>query len=196
MAQKRFNSKTIVYIAMMSALGIAISVITINSVHFGITQISLDLSHIGTFLVAIPGGPILGAIAGAIGGIYPGIYFGYLGSNPLYLAGLLGLPAGKALTGINAGYIQKKLKRPLFSVTIGYTPECLFTIGLFVFIIPLVTGMPSDIALIVALGIVAKAWIEILFMGFVMETVFLSRGIVSLLRTIFPKWDYTPLTDL
>ena len=56
--------------------------------------------------------------------------------------------------------------------------------------------MPGDIALIIALGIVAKAWIEILFMAFIMETVFLSRGIVSMLRTIFPQWDYTPLTEL
>jgi hypothetical protein len=179
----------------MAALGTAVSIITINMVQLGVTQIALDLSHLGTFLVAIPGGPILGAITGLIAGIYPGIAFGYIWGQ-LGVVGLIGLPIGKGITGLTSGLLQRALKRPFISVTVGYIPECLFTIWLFVFIVPVMTPIPAQFVLIIALGIVTKAWIEILFMGFVMETAFLSRGIVSLLRTIFPKWDYTPLTDL
>jgi hypothetical protein len=191
----RFSNKTIAYIAFMAALGTAVSIITINMVQLGVTQIALDLSHLGTFLVAIPGGPILGAITGLIAGIYPGIAFGYIWGQ-LGIVGLIGLPVGKGITGFASGVLQRTLKRPFLSVTAGYVPECLFTIWLFVFLVPIMTPIPAEFVLIIALGIVTKAWIEILFMGFVMETVFLSRGIVSLLRTIFPKWDYTPLTDL
>jgi hypothetical protein len=128
-------------------------------------------------------------------GIYPGIAFGYVWGS-LGIVGLIGLPVGKAMTGFTSGYVQRVLKRPFLSVILGYVPECVFTIALFLFVVPLTTGMPTDIALIIALGIVTKAWLEILFMAFVMETIFLSRGIVSMLRTIFPQWDYTPLTDL
>jgi len=191
----RFNNKTVAYIAFMAALGTAVSILTINMVQLGVTQIALDLSHLGTFLVAIPGGPLLGAITGLIAGIYPGIAFGYIWGQ-LGIVGLIGLPVGKAMTGLTSGVLQRTLKRPFFSVTVGYAPECLFTIWLFVYLVPILTPIPAQFVLVIALGIVTKAWMEILFMGFVMETVFLSRGIVSLLRTIFPKWDYTPLTDL
>ena len=194
-ATPRFNNKTVAYIAFMAALGTAVSILTINMVQLGVTQIALDLSHLGTFLVAIPGGPILGAITGLIAGIYPGIAFGYIWGQ-LGMVGLIGLPVGKAMTGLTSGVLQRILKRPFLSVTVGYAPECLFTIWLFVYLVPVLTPIPAQFVLVIALGIVTKAWIEILFMGFVMETVFLSRGIISLLRTIFPKWEYTPLTDL
>lgn len=194
-SQRRYNAKTLVYVAIMAAVGTAVSILTINVVHLGITQIALDLSHLGTFLVALPGGAILGAITGAIVGIYPGLAFGYIWGQ-LGIVGLIGLPAGKAMAGFTSGLVQRVLKRPFLSVTFGYVPECLFTIGLFVFIVPFVTPIPAQFVLAIALMIVAKAWIEILFMAFLMETIFLSRGIVSMLRTIFLKWDYTPLTEL
>jgi hypothetical protein len=194
-SSQRYGTKTVVYIAIMAALGTAVSIITINFVHLGVWQIALDLSHLGTFLVAIPGGPILGAITGALVGIYPGIAFGYVWGS-LGIVGLIGLPVGKAMAGFTTGYVQRVLKRPFLSVIIGYVPECIFTVVLFVFIVPITTAMPVNIALLISLGIVAKAWIEILFMAFVMETIFLSRGIVSMLRTIFLEWDYTPLTEL
>ncbi|MFX0169120.1 MAG: hypothetical protein ACFE89_07115 [Candidatus Hodarchaeota archaeon] len=192
---QRFNTKTVAYIAFMAALGTAVSILTINMVQLGVTQIALDLSHLGTFLVAIPGGAILGAITGLIAGIYPGIAFGYIWGQ-LGIVGLLGLPVGKGMTGFTSGLLQRSLKRPFLSVTVGYVPECVFTIWLFMFIVPFFTPIPAQFVLTIALSIVTKAWIEILFMGFVMETAFLSRGIVSMLRTIFPKWDYTPLTEL
>lgn len=189
------RTKMLSYIAVMAAVGTAVGIMSINLVQLGFTQIALDLSHLGTFLVAIPGGPILGAITGAIVGIYPGIAFGYIWGS-LGIVGLVGLPVGKAMSGFTTGLIQRILKRPFLSVVLGYVPECIFTIWLFIFIVPVMTPIPAEIVLTIALGIVAKAWIEILFMGFIMETVFLSRGIVRMLQTIFPKWDYTPLSDM
>jgi thiamine transporter ThiT len=193
--KSRYNTKIIVYIAIMAALGTAVSILTINTVQLGATQISLDLSHLGTFMTAIPGGAILGAITGAIVGIYPGIAFGYIWGQ-LGIVGLIGLPLGKAMAGFTSGAVQKTFKRPFLSVILGYVPECLFTIWLFVFLVPVLTPIPAEFVLIIALGIVGKAWIEILFMAFLMETLFLSRGIVRLVKTIFTEWDYTPLTDL
>lgn len=192
---RRYNTKVIVYVAVMAALGTAVSILTINTVQLGATQISLDLSHLGTFMVAIPGGAILGAITGAIVGIYPGIAFGYIWGS-LGIVGLIGLPVGKAMTGFTSGAVQRTFKRPFLSVILGYVPECLFTIWLFVFIVPFMTLIPAEYVLIIAMGIVGKAWIEILFMAFLMETIFLSRGIVSMLKTIFTEWDYTPLTEM
>ncbi len=190
-----YSTKIIVYVAIMAALGTAVSILTINTVQLGATQISLDLSHLGTFMVAIPGGAILGAITGAIVGIYPGIAFGYIWGQ-LGIVGLIGLPAGKAMTGFTSGIAQRTLKRPFLSVILGYVPECIFTIWLFVFVVPFLTPIPAEFVLIIAMGIVGKAWIEILFMAFLMETIFLSRGIVKLLKTIFTAWDYTPLTEM
>lgn len=191
----RYNTKIIVYVAIMAALGTAVSILTINTVQLGATQISLDLSHLGTFITAIPGGAILGAITGAIVGIYPGIAFGYIWGQ-LGIVGLVGLPLGKAMAGFTSGAVQKTFKRPFLSVILGYVPECIFTIWLFVFLVPVLTPIPAEFVLIIALGIVGKAWLEILFMAFLMETLFLSQGIVRLVKTIFTEWDYTPLTEL
>jgi hypothetical protein len=186
----RSSSKLIAYIAIMAALGNTLAVLSTSVVKFGWSQVALDLSHLGTFLAAIPGGAFIGCITGALIGIYPALYFG-----PLGMLGILGvtLIPGKAMTGLFSGLVQRYLKRPFLSVVIGYVPESLFTIWVFMGLVPLI-GIVFPVAAVFA--ILVKAWIEILFMAFVMESVFLSRGIVQMLRTIFPKWDYTPLSEL
>ncbi len=189
------NAKVVVYVAIMAALGIALSILSIEIVPLAGSQITLDLSHLGTFLTAIPGGALIGAITGSIVGIYPGFAYGFT-HGTLGLVGLVSLPIGKAITGFSSGLLQRYLRRPLISVVVAYVPECLFTIWLFIYIVPLVTLIPPTIAQTIVLGIVAKAWIEILFMAFVMETIFMSRGVCQLLKTIFPNWTYTPLSEL
>lgn len=189
-----FSAKILTYVAVMAALGNALAILSIDLMPLSPTQVALDLSHLATFLSAIPGGPIVGLFTGALVGIYPALAFGYI-RGTLGIVGLT-LILGKGMTGITCGAVQRRLKRPLLSVTIGYVPECLFTIAVFVWLVPALGIMPVGIAWSVALFIVAKAWIEILFMGFVMESVFLSRGIVHMLRIIFPDWDYTPLSEL
>lgn len=195
-ANSPFTTKSITYTAIMAALGTALAVLSIELMPLAPTQISIDLSHLGTFLVAIPGGPILGAIAGAIVGIYPGFAFGYT-QGTMGIIGLVSLPIGKAMTGAFCAITQRFLKRPLISVIIGYVPESLFTLWLFATVLPVVLGWDLYLSLIIiGIPILIKAWIEILAMAFLMESIFLSRGIVHMLRTIFPNWDYTPLTEL
>ena len=55
---KRFSVKILVYAAIMAALGTALAILSIELLPLAQVQITLDLSHIGTFLTAIPGGPI------------------------------------------------------------------------------------------------------------------------------------------
>jgi hypothetical protein len=189
-----FPVKVLAYVAIMAALGNALAILSIDLVPLSGSQVALDLSHLATFLSAIPGGPIVGLFTGALVGIYPALAFGYIHGS-LGIVGLT-LIVGKGITGLTCGAVQRRLKRPLLSVTAGYVPECLFTIAIFVWVVPAVGIMPVSVAWSVVLLIVAKAWIEILFMGFIMESVFLSRGIVHMLRIIFPQWDYTPLSEL
>lgn len=193
-SSKRLTVRAIVYIAIMGALGTAAAILSIELVPLGVTQITLDLSHLGTFLVAIPGGALLGAVTGAVVGIYPGIAYGFT-HGQLGIIGLVSLPFGKALTGLFCGLSHRYLKRPLVSITISYVPENIFTIWLFAFIVPILTPWPAEAAFVFVMIISVKAWIEILFMAFVMETVFISRGIVQLVKQVFPKWDFTPLSE-
>jgi hypothetical protein len=189
-----FTSKKLAYMVIMAALGTALAILSIE-LPLAPHQITLDLSHIGTFLAAIPGGAIFGLITGALVGIYPGFAYGFTHGS-MGVIGLITLPIGKAMTGCLCGAIQRFVKRPLVTVTISYVPECFYTIWLFIFVIPPLTGWPVDLAFLYVIGISVKAWIEILFMAFLMESIFLSRGIVQLVQGIFPEWDYTPLSDM
>ena len=105
------DAKQSSFIAIMSALGIVLSLISLNAAPLlssvGQGGAALDLSHIATFIAAFFGGPYTGALVGLISGIYAGYYFGYvLGS--LGLLSVIGIPIGKALTGLIAGFLYKK----------------------------------------------------------------------------------------
>lgn len=124
------------------------------------------MSHVGTYLVAIPGGPILGAIAGALVGIIPAFRF----ANALFIP-------GKIMTGFTVGLIAFLFKRlPKFkenktlqvvvipiSGILGYIPEYLFT----VWDLSAVLGYPD----VVILTIITKAWIEIIVISIFMMVV-------------------------
>jgi LytS/YehU family sensor histidine kinase len=171
------NSKTTAAVAMMSALGILLSYISLNMTPVlstvGQGGAALDLSHIATFIAAMFGGPYVGAIVGFTSGIYAGYYFGYI-LGTLGLLSLIGLPLGKALTGLTAGFLYKKLKissRTKSStltvpiILISYIPECIFTIAYFTYIVTFFYGY----TLIAMLPIVVpKAWIEITVMSIIM----------------------------
>ncbi|MEM3609120.1 MAG: hypothetical protein QXV87_02080, partial [Candidatus Bathyarchaeia archaeon] len=73
----------------MAALGNVMFIV--SQTIFKTTQIALDLSHIGTLIAAVYGGPLTGFVAGLLVGIGPGIYFGYFGGS-LGLLGAFGLP--------------------------------------------------------------------------------------------------------
>lgn len=150
--KKLLSTKAIAFVAMMGALG---SLFAILSTYFVIgPNTALDFAHIGTYIVAIGGGAILGAITGAIVGIVPSFRF----ANPALIP-------GKLLTGFTVGFLYHSLKKIEFfnknrktetlaiviAGTVGYIPEMIFTIvdlkiiGLD-FILPFV---------------IPKAWLEI-----------------------------------
>ena len=177
---QHFNSKKIVFIAIMSALG---NILAGISIYLGpiIPGVALDLSHVATFIAAIYGGPVVGFLVGLFGGVFSGVYFGPLGN--LSWLGLIGLPLGKSLTGLTTGFLYKFLKvkqrsRPsiiaLPLVISSYIPECLFTIFFFLSIMPYFLGVGGG--LIMLSFILPKAWGEIVLMGFLMAALAGNEG--------------------
>lgn len=173
------NSKQIAFIAIMSALGNILAGISINVAPILAATspqgggAALDLSHIATFIAAIFGGPVMGAIVGFLGGIYSGYSFGFTVGS-LGLLSLIGLPVGKALTGLTAGLLYKGLRinkssRPsTFTVPIvlvSYVPECLFTVFYFLYLVLFFYGFAMAFMLPI---VIPKAWIEIVLMSFLM----------------------------
>ena len=188
------NSKEITFIAMMSALGLALSALSLNMAPIlssvGQGGAALDLSHIATFVAAIFGGPYVGALVGFIGGIYAGYYFGYvLGS--LGLLSLIGVPFGKALTGLTVGFLYNKLrignrKNPSLlttvTVLISYVPECIFTIIYFLYIVTLVYGYAMSFMIPI---VIPKAWIEIIVISVMMGALVGNAGFREFMLKFF-----------
>jgi len=175
------NSRAIAFIAIMAALGNALSAFTIGLTKAG--QVGIDLSHIATFIAAVYGGPYMGFLTGLLGGIVPGIYYGPL--SGLSWLGLIGLPIGKSLTGFATGALCKffnlnRMTRPsLFVipiVLIGFIPEFLFTVVFFLYLVPFFLGWLSIPVLI---SIVVKAWIEVAFMSAFMGALIGNGGFSS-----------------
>lgn len=170
------DSKTVAFIGMLSALGIALSAISLNIAPIlstvGQGGAALDLSHIATFIAAIFGGPIVGAIVGLLGGLYSGYYFGFFYGQGLIA--VVGVPLGKAMTGLMAGILYKKLKigsgsqhsyLAVPATLLSYVPESIYTVLYFLYIMTLVIG-PGMAAL--APVVTAKAWVEITVMSILM----------------------------
>lgn len=171
------NSKQIAFTTLMSALGLFLSTISLNIAPFfsavGQGGAALDLSHIATFIAAIFGGPFLGAAVGFISGIYAGYYFGYV-IGVLGLLSLIGVPSGKALTGLTSGFLYKKLRineSPRAStltipiILMSYLPECIYTIIYFRYLVPYFYGSPMDSMIPI---VISKAWVEITIMSILM----------------------------
>jgi riboflavin transporter FmnP len=174
------NSKTVTFVALMGALG---------NILFGLSNylgpivpgVSIDLSHIPTFIAALYGGPIVGLVTGFIVGLFPGIQYGPLSPFGSWVA-LIALPVGKSLTGFTAGLlcrilgVDRRNHKSLFTVPLilsSYVPECLFTIFYFVVLMPYLVGSGG-------IGILAfvlpKAWAEIAFMSIFMAALVGNNG--------------------
>src|SRR5271157_2698656 len=149
------NSKSVAFVGIMSALGAVLALFSTISIPLG-PGVSVDLSHVGTYIVAIGGGPILGAITAALAGVIPSFQY----ANPAVIP-------GKMLTGFSVGALYIALKRirmfkenprligiPIIIAGIlGYLPEYLFTIWDLNFV--------TNMAVPVIITILAKGWIEI-----------------------------------
>src|SRR5665647_2103166 len=103
MQMKPMNTKNLTLAIMMGALGTALFTISYYLAPIA-PSLAFDFSLIGVLVAGYYGGPKLGFLTGLIAGILPGIMFGPLGSGGVF--GLIGLPFGKALTGMTAGFIS------------------------------------------------------------------------------------------
>jgi len=177
--QTRIQSKTLAFAATMAALGNALSFLSIQltplvpSIPLGPVTVSLalDLSHLSTFIAALFGGPFVGGLTGLLSGLVAAFEFGFSKGN---LVTGIGLPLGKAMTGVAAGYVFRRLYvegsslRMVASTVVAYVPEALLTLVLFRYVLPVVAGLPAGIATAVAVQIVVKAFFEMVLLGLVM----------------------------
>lgn len=184
------NSKTITFIAMMGALGNALFLV---SYYLGriAPGVAFDFSLVGVLIAGLFGGPYIGFITGLFAGIFPGIYFGPLG-NGSWL-GLIGLPIGKALTGLTAGLLYKSLnmnqraKRSLLTVPLvnaAYLPEFIFTVAYFAALLPLFIG-GGGLGLLVFIA--PKAWAEVVIMSFLMAALIGNQGFNGFVNNFFTQ---------
>jgi hypothetical protein len=180
------NTKKITFIAMMAAMGNVLSLISIRmaplvpSIPLGPVTFSLalDLSHIATFIAALFGGPIVGGLTGMIGGIIAAFEFGFSQGN--FLTGF-GLPIGKALTGIAAGVIMKRLEERggvmyVIGTILSYIPEALVTVVIFMYLFPLFIPFSDQWVAIFTIQILVKAFVEMVIMGVILMRVMGNRG--------------------
>jgi len=182
------DSKTVSFIALMSALGNALFLI---SFYLGpITHgVALDFSLVGVFIAALYGGPLVGLITGLFAGIFPGIFFGPLGTGSWL--GLIGLPIGKSLTGLTAGLLYKVFnmnqRKRLSILTVplvaaSYVPEFFFTIIYFISLLPFFIGGGGAGILIFVLP---KAWAEVVVMSFLMAALVGNQGFCNFVNNFF-----------
>lgn len=181
------NTKKITFIAMMAAMGNVLSLISIRMAPLvpsiplgpGLTfSLALDLSHIATFIAALFGGPVVGGLTGMIGGMIAAFEFGFSQGN--FLTGF-GLPIGKALTGIAAGVLMKRLEERggvmyVIGTILSYIPEALLTVVIFMWLFPLFIPFSEAWVTLFTIQILVKAFVEMIIMGVILTRVMGNRG--------------------
>lgn len=170
------DAKRTSFVGILSALGLALSAISLNIAPIlttvGNGGAALDLSHIATFIGAIFGGPIVGGLVGLFGGLYAGYYFGFTFGQGLLA--VVAVPLGKAMTGIMAGLLYKKLKvtdnsHSIYTIPatlLSYIPESIYTILYFLYIVAFVNGVAAMTFMVPI--VFSKGWIEITVMSIIM----------------------------
>jgi len=159
--------------------------------------IALDFSLIAALIAGFYGGPTLGFISGLLVGVLPGIMFGPLGSGSWL--GLIGLPIGKALSGLTAGLIAKSLslgqktRSSLLGIPatlLAYVPEAIFTYAYFSFLIPFFLGGAVSTAFIIT--VLIKATGEVIIMSVIIAALMGNKGFNDFTRSFFSKTRITP----
>jgi hypothetical protein len=191
---KAYSSKGLSFIALMAALGNVLSLLSIQlspivpSIPLGPINFSLalDLSHLATFIAALLGGPVVGGLTGLVGGFVAAFQFGFSQGN---IVTGIGLPLGKAMTGIVAGALFKRVSavglESLAVTAISYIPEAIFTAILFVYLYPLLYGLPSAVATLIATQIIVKAFVEMFLLGAILVSIASSRGFKTYVSHLF-----------
>jgi LytS/YehU family sensor histidine kinase len=192
---QRLESKALIFAAIMASLGNALSFLSTQlapiapNIPLGPIQVSLalDFSHLSTFIAALFGGPVVGGLTGLVGGLVAAFEFGFSKGN---LVTGFGLPLGKALTGITAGFLFSKLynstrTRMIISTVVSYIPEGLLTIVLFRYLLPLYIALPKSIATTIGVQIVIKAFIEMIILGVLLIVINNNLGFKSYVKSYF-----------
>jgi thiamine transporter ThiT len=193
---KRMGSKTLVFVAMMAALGNVLSFLSIQlapiapNIPLGPYSVSLavDLSHLATFIAALFGGPLVGGATGLVGGIVAAFEFGFSKGN---LVTGFGLPLGKALTGVTAGFVFKRLFRNgsvvnLVSSTVSsFIPEAMLTYVLFRYLLPPIMGVPESVGVAIFIPILIKALAEMVVLGVVLTGIVNNLGFKTYVHSYF-----------
>jgi hypothetical protein len=190
------GSKNLMFIAIMAALGNVLSFVTMQltpivpNIPLGPVTVSLalDISHLTTFIAAIYGGPIVGGLTGAVGGLVAAFEFGFSQGN---IVTGIGLPLGKAMTGVAAGYVFKRIKEVPFAnfiaAVLSYIPEAILTYVLFKYLLPPATGIPIGIAVAISIQIIVKALIEMIILGGLLTWLTGNLGFRSFAEGFFEK---------
>jgi hypothetical protein len=178
----------------MAALGNVLSLLSIQlspivpSIPLGPINFSLalDLSHLATFTAALLGGPIVGGLTGLVGGFVAAFQFGFSQGN---IVTGIGLPLGKAMTGIVAGLLFRRLSggvsKTLIVTVVSYIPEAIFTAIIFVYLYPIIYGLPTEVAVLITTQIIVKAFAEMILLGIILTYVSGSRGFQTYVRQLF-----------
>lgn len=190
------RSKQLILAAMMAALGNILSFLSIQLAPFmpnipvGPIQVSLalDLSHLATFIAALMGGPLVGGLTGLVGGSIAAFEFGFSQGN--IITGF-GLPLGKALTGVAAGFLFSRIVpestgKGVLGTALSYIPEAVLTLLLFRFLLPLYISMDL-VGMFTLLGvqIVIKAFFEMAILGFLLVSINKNSGFQSYKNNYF-----------
>ena len=201
------STKNVAFISIMGALGNVLSWLSISLTPFlpkiplGPMSISIafDLSHLTTFIAALYGGPSVGGLTGLIGGVVAANIFGFSQGN--LLTGFA-LPVGKALTGITAGFVMQALglrsgkRHQAFTVAstpIAYLPEGVFTVFIFLVVLPIVMQVPagqvdafrSFIFSVVTAPILVKAFLEMLVEGIILTALSVNQSFRNFMNGFF-----------
>ena len=182
------NTKELAFAVMMGALGSALFAISYYTGQIA-PGIALDFSLIAALIAGFFAGPTIGFTTGLFVGILPGIVFGPLGMGGI--AGLIGLPIGKGLSGLTAGLITKglkhgqKLRSPTWAIPstyLSYVPEATFTYAYFIFLLGIETG-----GTVFFTSILPKALVEVTIISIIMVALMRNKGFSNFIRSNFTK---------
>ena len=115
------------------------------------------------------------------------IEFGFSQGN---LVTGFGLPLGKAMTGLAAGYLFQRFHVDSYVKAAGlamlsYIPEAILTLILFRYLLPAMMGLPMSIATLIGIQIIVKAFIEMIILGVLLFKITSNAGFRSYVENYF-----------
>ena len=182
----------------MAALGNVLSFISLQlapiapNIPLGPVSVSLafDLSHLATFVAALFGGPIIGGMTGLIGGLVAAFEFGFSKGN---VVSGIAIPIGKALTGVVAGLIIKRVDYKtrgwmlVAATTVSYLPEAAFTAIIFTMLYPVLFALPQIVANTITVQILVKAFVEMVVLGIILMGLVRNGAFIGYSKSFFPE---------